>query len=100
MIKTRFGDTALGPEPPAPPTGPYAGHVRKLDERGRAAYAANVRGASAQDVARMIVRAVTAAHPATRYKVTAAPRVLPAARALLPDRAWDRPLRWQFPAHG
>ena len=61
---------------------------------------ASMRGASAQDVARVVVKAVTAARPATRYKVTAAARVLPAARVLLPDRVWDRLLRRQFPTHG
>ena len=100
VIKTRFMDNALGPEPPAPPTGPYAGLVRMLDQRARAAYATTAKGASAQDVAGVVVKAVTAAHPATRYKVTAAARIVPAVRAVLPDRAWDRLLRRQFPTHG
>ena len=100
VIKTRFGDTAIGAEPPAAPTGPYAGLTRIVDQRVRASFAATARGASAQDVARVIVKAVTAAHPATRYKVTATARILPAARILLPDRVWDRLLRRQFPTHG
>ena len=66
----------------------------------RSTDAATDKGACPQDVARVVVRAVTAARPATRCKVTATARILPAARALLPDRAWDRLLRRQFPTHG
>jgi hypothetical protein len=47
-------------------------------------------------VAAVISRAVTARRPRTRYVVTAAARALIAARAWLPDRAWDTFLRRQF----
>jgi hypothetical protein len=67
-----------------------------LDRRVRASYAAGTGGATPEAVAKVVVTAATTAHPRTRYKVTAQARLLPAARALLPDRAWDRLLASQF----
>lgn len=97
VVKTRFGDTAVGADVPATPTGPYAGLSGVLDRRVRASYAAGTRGATPEAVAKVVVTAATTAHPRTRHKVTAQARLLPAARALLPDRAWDRLLASQFP---
>lgn len=96
VIKTRFGDTTVGAEPPAEPTGPYAGLKRTLDDRVRRSYAPSCRGAEAKDVARVVVAAAQSARPRSRYKITVQARLLPAARALLPDRAWDAMLRSQF----
>jgi NAD(P)-dependent dehydrogenase (short-subunit alcohol dehydrogenase family) len=97
VIKTRFGDTAVGERAPAVHEGPYAGLSAVVDRRVRESYAPRTRGAGPDDVARVVVRAATTDRPRTRYKVTAQARLLPAARALLPDRAWDRLLRSQFP---
>jgi hypothetical protein len=41
-------------------------------------------------VARTVERALTAARPRTRYRVTASARLLLSAHAVLPDRGWDR----------
>ncbi len=100
VVKTRFGDTAVGAEPPAPHTGPYAGLARTLDRRVRASYAPGAKGASPAEVAAVVLKAVQAKQPSTRYKVTAQARLLPATRALLTDRGWDRLMRSQFPTRG
>jgi NAD(P)-dependent dehydrogenase (short-subunit alcohol dehydrogenase family) len=48
------------------------------------------------DVAAVVLEAITAARPKARYPVTASARLLLAARTLLPDRAWDALLARQF----
>jgi NAD(P)-dependent dehydrogenase (short-subunit alcohol dehydrogenase family) len=48
------------------------------------------------DVAAVVLEAITAARPKARYPVTASARLLLAARTLLPDRAWDAFLARQF----
>jgi NAD(P)-dependent dehydrogenase (short-subunit alcohol dehydrogenase family) len=46
-------------------------------------------GTTPDQVARVIVRAIQAKRPRTRYTITAMARVVPALRHVLPDRAWD-----------
>jgi hypothetical protein len=46
-------------------------------------------GATPQQVAEVVVRAVGANLPKTRYRVTLMAHVMPALRRLLPDRRWD-----------
>lgn len=48
------------------------------------------------DVAAVVLEAITAERPKARYPVTASARLLLAARTLLPDRAWDGFLARQF----
>lgn len=48
------------------------------------------------DVAAVVLAAISAERPKARYPVTASARLLLAARTLLPDRAWDRFLARQF----
>lgn len=97
LIKTRFGDTALGAEAPVDHAGPYAGLSRILDTRVRTLYAPTARGAGPEVVAKVILGAAMSARPRTRYKVQAAAHLLPTLRHVLPDRAWDRVMRHQFP---
>jgi hypothetical protein len=49
------------------------------------------------DVARVIVRAVTARHPKARYKVGSQARLAPVARRVLGDRGWDAFMRRMVP---
>ena len=51
----------------------------------------------AGDVARVILRAVEADRPRTRYKVGTSAHVYSWIRRLLPDRAWDAVMARQFP---
>lgn len=48
------------------------------------------------DVAAVVLEAITTDRPKARYPVTASARLLLAARTLLPDRAWDGFLARQF----
>ena len=87
IIATGYADTAsTGLREAA--EGPYGGLARSF----LAAMASSYQGrgaASPERVADVVVRAATAARPRTRYKVTLNARLLPAARAVLPDRMWD-----------
>ena len=53
-------------------------------------------GGAPDDVARVVLEAITAARPKARYPVTPSARLLRGLRALLPDRAWDAFLARQF----
>lgn len=94
IVATGYADTAsTGLHDAA--EGPYGDLARSF----LAAMASSYRGrgaASPERVAQVVVRAVTAARPRTRYKVTMNARLLPAARTMLPDRAWDAVLRRTF----
>jgi NADP-dependent 3-hydroxy acid dehydrogenase YdfG len=102
LIRTAFSDavtTALGNVD----DGPYR-HFHA--EVGRMTREASTQGASAKlagtadDVAAVIERAITAARPRTRYAVTPSARVFMTLRRLLGDRGWDWFLRRSFPRPG
>jgi len=98
-IKTRFGDTAVG-SIAAPKDSPYAAFNAVLEKQIREAYEGGPMARFAAPpaaVAEVIEKAITAASPKTRYKVTLAARVLMGLRRVLPDRAFDAFLRTQFP---
>jgi short-subunit dehydrogenase len=97
MIRTEFGATAahtLGQS--SATTGPYADMTAAIDAGIERSYANRRISSGPEPVAAAIERAVTARPPRTRYVVTPAARGLIAARAWLPDRAWDGFLRRQF----
>jgi NAD(P)-dependent dehydrogenase (short-subunit alcohol dehydrogenase family) len=52
---------------------------------------------AAEDVARVILKAVTARHPRARYKVGPQARLAPLARRVLGDRGWDAFMRRLVP---
>jgi len=98
LVRTRFAETALATMPP--PSGPY-GELEAVVARltrdaaikgGFARFAG-----SADDVARVIERAITIAHPKPRYRVTAAAHIFVLLRQLLGDRLWDTFLRTIYP---
>jgi len=98
-IKTRFGDTAVG-SIAAPKDSPYAAFNAVLEKQIREAYEGGPMArfaAPPEAVAEVIEKAISAASPRTRYKVTLAARVLMGLRRVLPDRAFDAFLRTQFP---
>jgi len=98
-IKTRFGDTAVA-SIEAPKDSPYAAFNKVLEKQIREAYEGGPMARFAAPplaVAEVIERAISAANPKTRYKVTLAARVLMGLRRWLPDRAFDAFLRTQFP---
>lgn len=55
---------------------------------------------SPDDVARVVLEAITTARPRTRYPVAASARLLHVLRVLLPDRAWDALMARSFPRPG
>jgi NAD(P)-dependent dehydrogenase (short-subunit alcohol dehydrogenase family) len=91
-IETRFGDRArseVGPllSRPGPYRPYYAGAERAMEgdfQRGKL---------PAEAVARVIVDAIEAERPRTRYRVTWMAKLLIPARAVLPDRWIDRMMR-------
>ncbi|MDQ6728061.1 MAG: SDR family NAD(P)-dependent oxidoreductase [Actinomycetota bacterium] len=66
--------------------------TRTVCERGLVARL----GGGPDDVAKIVLEAITADPPRARYPVTASARLLHALRRVLPDRAWDAFLARQF----
>ena len=98
-IKTRFGDTAVASvKQVAASDSPYGEFNAVLEQRIREAYEGPMGRAAgtAEDVAQVIERSITARRPQTRYPVTIAARLLMGLRRWLPDRAFDAFLATQF----
>ena len=99
-IKTRFGDTAIASiDGLGSPDSPYAAFNRVLAQRIREAYEGPMGrfAAGPEAVAAVVEKAISTDRPRTRYPVTLAARLLMGLRRWLPDRAFDRFLRTQFP---
>ena len=103
FIRTGFAAAAVSSmaDPGANPE--YAGFneavaraTKNVYERGPLARL----GGGPDAVAEVIERAISTDRPKTRYPVTASARLLLAAHALLPDRAWDAFVRTTFPRPG
>src|SRR3954447_18355043 len=105
LIKTRFGETAVGSMDSAPAEGDddaYAGFNAAVGAATASAYEGPLArlGGGPEAVARAIERALSARRPKTRYKVTPSARMILAQRRLLSDRSWDAVMRTQFPTPG
>jgi NAD(P)-dependent dehydrogenase (short-subunit alcohol dehydrogenase family) len=103
-VQTAFGDTAvssLTEEPGADGAadGPYAQFNHELAARFAAAYdgRSGPLAVSPEDVARVVVRAVSSPHPRPRYAVGAIAKGMITARRITPDVVWDRFMRAQWP---
>ncbi len=79
--------------------GPYAAFRLAVAQRNASAYAGpqSRTTSSADDVARVIERAITTRRPRPRYLVGSVSRLMVGARTVLPDRLWDGLLRQQYP---
>ena len=89
--------TAAAPDSGADTPGPYrtlTGNALALAEREGTAD----RGLDPEQVARIVVRAITARRPKPRYRIGAQAHTAPTLRRLLGDRAWDAMLRRVCPA--
>jgi NADP-dependent 3-hydroxy acid dehydrogenase YdfG len=97
LIKTSFGDTAVGSVPQQ--EGPYAKFNTAVAAATAGAYdgALGKLGAGPDAVAKAIEKAITSRRPRTRYPVTASARFFMAQHAVLPDRAWDAVVGTSFP---
>jgi NAD(P)-dependent dehydrogenase (short-subunit alcohol dehydrogenase family) len=79
--------------------GPYAAFRAGVARRNAAAYAGPAArfASSADDVARVIVKAIESSRPRARYLVGPTSRTLVRSRAFLPTAVWDAVLRTQYP---
>jgi NAD(P)-dependent dehydrogenase (short-subunit alcohol dehydrogenase family) len=106
LIRTRFGETAVGSIDAAAGTDrdddPYATFNAAVGAATAGAYEGPLArlGGGPETVARTIERALSAPRPRTRYPVTPSARLILLQRRMLPDRAWDAFLRTQFPTPG
>lgn len=91
--------TIAAPPAPVTPDDPYRDFTEGLIASTKGVYdrgpLARLAG-SPDDVARVVLEAVTVDRPKARYPVTASARLLLGLRRLLPDRAWDSFLARQF----
>jgi NAD(P)-dependent dehydrogenase (short-subunit alcohol dehydrogenase family) len=78
--------------------GPYAVYKANVDKMTARAHHDGARAVlDPDDVARVIVRAVTARNPRARYPVGSQARLAPVARRILGDRGWDAFMRRMVP---
>jgi NAD(P)-dependent dehydrogenase (short-subunit alcohol dehydrogenase family) len=85
-------DAASGSDAPGADADPYRAFTAGLLASTRTVYEKGVAarlGGDADDVAGVVLEAITADRPKARYPVTASARLLRALRVALPDRAWD-----------
>jgi NAD(P)-dependent dehydrogenase (short-subunit alcohol dehydrogenase family) len=102
LIRTSFGEAAVGSIHTGTEDGPYADFNQAVAATTAGAYEGPLAklGAGPEAVARTIERAISSRRPRTRYPVTASARLLLAQRAILPDRLWDRVVGTSFPRPG
>ncbi len=98
LIKTGFADAAVG-SMAENEDGPYAEFNAAVSKATAGAYEGGLAklGGGPDAVARKIEKAITAARPRTRYRVTPSAGMAMAQRSLLSDRMWDRFVGTQFP---
>jgi NAD(P)-dependent dehydrogenase (short-subunit alcohol dehydrogenase family) len=97
-VRTRFLANSELHTPEDDGDGPYAvfkSNVVKMTARAHRDGARGVLGPD--DVAKVIVKAVTSPRPKARYKVGSQARLAPVARRLLGDRWWDAVMRRMVP---
>ena len=104
LIRTSFGDAAVGSMSDVEHDGPYGEFNTAVGRETAGAYEAGGGlgrlGGGPETVARKIERAITARRPRTRYTVTPSAKLALGARRLTTDRMWDRAMRSQFPRPG
>ncbi len=103
LIKTHFGDTAIGTvEATGIEDGPYGFFNQSVMLKINGAYNGKLANSASSPaaVARVIERAISSKRPRTRYPVTVGARLLMGARRVLPDRVFDLLLQRQYPSPG
>ena len=99
FIRSGFAEAAAETIGAAPDGDPYREFTAGVLASTRAVYDKGPLGrlgGSPADVAGVVLEAITADRPKTRYPVTASARLLLAARTVLTDRAWDGFLARRF----
>ncbi len=93
-VRTRFLANSELHAPADDGDGPYAVFKDNVGKMTARAHRDGARGVlDPGDVAKVIVKAVTARHPKARYKVGSQARLAPVARRILGDRGWDAFMR-------
>jgi NAD(P)-dependent dehydrogenase (short-subunit alcohol dehydrogenase family) len=87
LVRSRFFEVAAASLEPSP-NGPYAALEHTVVRMTAAGGQSRLAG-TAEDVARIIERAITVRRPRPRYKVTPAAHLMMGLRRLLGDRGWD-----------
>jgi short-subunit dehydrogenase len=104
LIRTHFADTVVGGMSGlGTADGPYASFNKAVETATREAYVKGPLarlGGSADDVAKVITRALDARRPKARYRVTASAHMMMTQRALMSDSLWDSFLGTIFPKPG
>ena len=98
LIKTEFGNAAVGSMDPAFTDGPYAEFNTAVGSVTAGAYEGGGiarLGAGPDAVAKAIERAIR--RPKSRIPVTASARIMIGLRRVMPDAIWDRSMRTNFP---
>jgi NAD(P)-dependent dehydrogenase (short-subunit alcohol dehydrogenase family) len=97
-VRTRFLANSDLHKPEDGGGGPYAVYKANVDKMTARAHRDGARGVlDPDDVARVIVTAVTSRRPRARYKVGSQARLAPLARSVLGDRGWDAFMRCMVP---
>jgi NAD(P)-dependent dehydrogenase (short-subunit alcohol dehydrogenase family) len=100
-VRTRFLANSEPHKPGDDGDSPYAVYKANVDKMTARAHRPGAPGVlDPEDVATVIVRAVTARHPRARYKAGSQARLAPLARRLLGDRGWDAFMRRMVPFPG
>ena len=97
-VRTQFLANSELHKPEDDGGGPYAVYKANVDAMSARAHRDGAPGVlDPSDVAKVIVRAVTARNPRARYKVGSQARLAPVARRVLGDRGWDAFMRRMVP---
>jgi NADP-dependent 3-hydroxy acid dehydrogenase YdfG len=97
LVRTGFEETALTSAAAAVQAeSPYAGLLATSASNTTGSYGNPMLATGPEAVARVVVKAVGARRPRSRYVVTPAARALIATRTLGGDRVWDLMMRRQF----
>lgn len=94
FVRTQFGARIVSSAALQGDSGPYAGFKQALNKSFESMV--NLPSSSAEDVAAVIMRAVQASRPRTRYKISFLGRAFPFLRRILPDRGWDALMHMLF----
>ena len=99
LIKTEFGQAAVGSMDSVSEDGPYGKFNSAVANLTGGAYEGGMaRFASGPDaVAKQIERAISARRPRTRYKAAPTATMILGARRLMTDRMWDRVVGTTYP---
>jgi NADP-dependent 3-hydroxy acid dehydrogenase YdfG len=99
LIKTSFGDTAVGSIDETHDEGPYAKFNEDVAKATAGAYDGPMAklGGGPETVAAKIEKALSARKPSTRYKVTPSAGMIMGMRHAMTDRMWDRFVSSQYP---